>query len=510
MNWKRLLHFKALGLVLILTLMIPLSYASANQGGTFGVHIVDPIWTDAGYVAGTIIDAVSYPGVSNLIGAVGKEVRVYRGIPYAAPPVGGLRWKPPQPVTPWEGIRESTKFSLWAPQTYPTAPWSGSVPESGMGEDCLYVNVLTPAQKTNEHLPVMVWLHGGGLTASSGNMPSYNTPPLPQHDVVLVSVSHRLGALGYMAHPLLSAESPHNASGNYGQLDIIAALQWVKKNIAAFGGNPHNVTVFGQSGGGARVVWLLASPLAKGLFHRAIIEAGIGAGTGGGSADSYIFQTKALAEANGVKLATALGVSTLVEIRAKTWQEIIKATNAPSVGYETRYTVDGWSLPDTIWNIFANGKKNDVPVMIGAGEPETLKHQGTTVWAPVLLNGRANLYVYVFKQVPTNWRNFGLKAYHGLEVAYQFGTIDLIRFHRNTLFAAPPGLPVDPGIDYMDEWVTNATMKMWAQFAATGNPSVKGLVWWPDFDLKPGQDRYLNIAYPLEVKTNFLATYPYP
>ena len=143
-----------------------------------------------------------------------------------------------------------------------------------------------------------------------------------------------------------------------------------------------NVTIFGQSGGGARVVWLLASPLAKGLFHRAIIEAGIGAGTGGGSADSYIFQRKKLRKKR-VKLAVKLGASTFAELRAKTWQEIIKAFRRHGTGYETRYTVDGWSLPDTIWNIFANGKKNDVPVMIGAGEPEILKHQGTTVWAPV-------------------------------------------------------------------------------------------------------------------------------
>ncbi|MEW6184384.1 MAG: carboxylesterase family protein [Thermodesulfobacteriota bacterium] len=494
--------------------LLTTGYVSANYGRILGAHIVDPVLTDAGFVSGTVIDAVPYTGISTLIGEIGKEVRIYRGIPFAAPPVGNLRWKPPQPVPPWEGIRESTKFSLWAPQSFPTAAWSGGIPESGMGEDCLYLNVLTPAKNDKDRLPVMVWLHGGGLNASSGNMGSYNTPPLPQHGVVLVTVSHRLGAIGYLAHPWLDAES--GASGNYGQLDIIAALKWVKRNISAFGGNPNNVTIFGQSGGGAKVVWLLASPLAKGLFQRAIIEAGIGAGTGGGSADSYIFQTKELAWTNGEKLSNYLGVSSLAELRSKSWQDIIKATTSPGSGqpipsgFETRYTVDGWSLPDTIWNLMAAGKKNDVPVMIGAGEPELAKHQGTTVWAPVLLNGRSNLYVYVFSQVPSNWRNFGLKAYHGLEVAYQFGTIDLIRFHRNALFAAPPGLPVDPGLDFMDVWVTDVTMKMWARFAAIGNPSIKGVVWWPDFDLKPGLDRYLNIAYPLEVKSNFLATYPYP
>lgn len=500
----------------VFVLMFSAGWAFAGHGGYLGVHIVDPVKTDAGYVSGTVVDAVPYTGITTLIGEIGKEVRIYRGIPYAAPPVGELRWKPPQPVTPWKGIRECTKFGLWAPQSYPTAPWSGSIPESGMGEDCLYLNVLTPAKKTNERLPVMVWLHGGGLTASSGNMGSYNTPPLPQRSVVLVTVSHRLGAIGYLSHPLLNLESEHGASGNYGQLDIIAALKWVKRNIEAFGGDPRNVTVFGQSGGGARTVWLLASPLAKGLFHRAIIEAGIGAGTGGGSADSYIFQTRELAEQNGEKLFEYFGEgTTLADMRSKTWQQIVQAI-APS-GFETRYTVDGWSLPDTIWNIMAADKRNDVPVMIGAGEPEILKHQGTTVWAPVLLKAKSPLYVYIFSQVPSNWESFispatptGLKAYHGLEVVYQFGTIDLIRFHRNALFAAPAGLPADPGVDYQDEWVADATMKMWAQFAETGNPSVRGMAYWPSFSLKPGKDRYLNITYPLEVKSNFLATYPWP
>jgi len=487
MNWKSILRFRLIGVILALALSvaIPVGYVAAAEIGSL-------IKTDDGYVSGT------------MIGDVGNEVRIFRGIPYAAPPVGDLRWKPPQPVTPWTGIKECTKFGLWAPQTFPTAAWSGNVPESGMGEDCLYLNVLTPAKKTTDRLPVMVWFHGGGLTASSGNMPSYNTQYLPQHGVVLVTVTHRLGAIGYMAHPALTAESPHHASGNYGQLDSIAALKWVKKNIAAFGGDPRRVTIFGQSGGGARVVWLLASPLAKGLFQRAIIEAGIGAGTGGGSAESYYFTTLEAAENSGKALAVKLGVSTLAELRAKKWQDIVVASAATGTGYETRFTVDGWSLPDTAWNIFTNGKKNDVPTMIGAGEPETLKHQGTALWAPGLLNGESNLYVYIFSQVPTNWRNFGLKAYHGLEVSYQFGVIDLIAFHYNALFAAPAGLPKDPGIDWMDRYITDATMTIWAQFAATGDPSVIGLIDWPPFGIQSGQDKYLNIAYPLQVGSDFM------
>lgn len=461
--------------------------------------ICDPIQTDNGYVAGT------------MIGDADNPVRIYRSIPYAAPPVDDLRWRPPQPAEPWAGIRECTRYGLWAPQSFPTAPWSGSVSESQMGEDCLYLNILTPAKRQNDRLPVMVWLHGGGLWASSGNMPSYNYPHLPQHGVVVVTVSHRLGPIGYMSHSLLAEESEEGASGNYGQLDQIAALKWVQNNISAFGGDPDNVTIFGQSGGGQKVVWLMTSPLASGLFHRAIIEAGIGYGTGGGAAANYVF-TNDEAEANGETLAAALGVDTsapdaLDTLRAISWQAIITAASDAAVGFSTRFTVDGWSLIDTPHNTFAAGMQNDVPFMIGAGEPELAKHQGTAEWAPALLSGQSDMYVYIFSQVPANWEAFGLQAYHGLEVAYQFGTIDLIQSHYNALFAAPEGLPRDPGIDEEDRYITEATMDLWTRFARKGDPSVRGLIAWPDFRLEEGQDRYLDIRYPMEVKSGFMETY---
>ncbi len=488
-------------LVFLLAFSIGNVAAKEGRGHRYnhlGVNFTDPIDTDAGYIAGT------------MIGDVGNEVRIYRGIPYAAPPVADLRWKPPQPVEPWAGIRECTQFSLWSPQSFPTAAWSGSVPESQMGEDCLYLNVLTPAKKENDRLPVMVWLHGGGLTASSGNLPSYNRQFLPQHGVVLVTVSHRLGPIGFMAHRLLAQESPKSASGNYGQLDLVAALHWIQNNIGAFGGDPDNVTIFGQSGGGQKVVWLMTSPLAAGLFHRAIIEAGIGSGTGGGSAANYIF-TREEAEANGENLVDFLGVSgapdTLEALRSMSWQEIVTAAFNPASGFSTRFAVDAWSLPDKPYNIFAAGMQNDVPFMIGAGEPEIAKHQGTVEWAPALLTGKSKMFVYVFSQVPSNWEAFGLKAYHGLEVSYQFGNIDTIQYQYNTLFAAPPGLPTDPGINEEDEYVTEATMTIWTQFARKGYPSVKELVWWPDFRLQEGKDRYLDIRYPLELKSGFVDMY---
>jgi para-nitrobenzyl esterase len=220
--------------------------------------LVDPIKIDTGYVSGTVI------------GDVGKEVRIYRGIPYAAPPVGDLRWKPPQPADSWPGIRECTAFGNSSPQPMAVTDMR-DMPKS---EDCLYLNVLTPAKAASDNLPVMVWLHGGGYTMGSASMPPYGSPRLPQNGVVLVTANMRLGPLGLLAHPLLSQESPEGVSGNYMFFDMIAALEWVQRNIAAFGGNAGNVTIFGESGGGGKVDCLMSSPLAGGLFHRAIYESG--------------------------------------------------------------------------------------------------------------------------------------------------------------------------------------------------------------------------------------------
>lgn len=483
MKWRILLR-----VVLILTLLMLAGNASARGGGNLGIHIVDPVLTDAGYVAGT------------MAGDIGKEIRIYRGIPYAAPPVGDLRWKPPQAVTPWKGIRECTKFSLWAAQQYPGTPLFGGIGEKDMGEDCLYLNVQTPAKKANERLPVMVWFHGGGLTISSGNFSSYNMPPLPQHGVVSVTVSHRLGALGYMAHPDLTEESPNKASGNYGQLDLIAALKWVKKNIAAFGGDPHNVTIWGQSGGGMKVNGLLASPLAKGLFHRAICEAGFY--TGGSDL--------AVSELRGVSLQEALKAKgfqadTLADMRNLPWQDIVNTSLDAASGYRSDFTVDGWFLKKTIGETIKAKEHSDVPYMVGAGGGEV--RSTNPVMAQFLLDmskiQKSPIYPYVFTHLPKGWKIPTFYAYHGLEVAYQFGTIDKIYYHWGYLFTPPAGLPRDPEIDWKDEWVAEATMDMWTNFAKYGSPSVKGLIWVPPY--KQGSDNYLDIGYPVIIGTGYSA-----
>src|SRR5579864_5446839 len=223
--------------------------------------IIDPVKVEQGLLAGT-------SGSS-------ADMRVYRGIPFAAPPVGDLRWKAPQPAAKWQGVRQAAEFSnaCWQTQ-YPAAAAIYQAKLPPLSEDCLYLNVWTSAKSAKDHLPVMVWIHGGGFTRGSGTGTAYDGEVLARKGVVLVTMNYRLGVFGFFAHPGLTQESGHHASGNYGLLDQIAALRWVQKNIAAFGGDPKCVTIFGESAGSWAVSGLMASPLAKGLFQRAIGESG--------------------------------------------------------------------------------------------------------------------------------------------------------------------------------------------------------------------------------------------
>jgi para-nitrobenzyl esterase len=520
MNWKSILGLKVIGMLLVLALVvtIPVGYVAATENhhdNHFDHLIIDPIKTDAGYVSGTMIDVFHRCWIyyfdsptgkltcaPNLMGEVGESVRVYRGIPYAAPPIGDLRWKPPQPVTPWEGIRECTKFSPMAAQyPYPSSFFYGKIPERDISEDCLYLNVITPAKHANERLPVMVWFHGGGLTsgtnspASVGNYVgpagSWNGPPLPNHGLVLVTVQHRLGPIGYMAHPALTAESPQHASGNYGQLDLIASLQWVQKNIAAFGGDPHRIMIIGQSGGGSKVNGLVASPLAKGLFHRAVCQSGFS--TGG--------TALATAEQQGLNLAAKLGVSDpgpdgLAALRAKSWQEIVTAANTPPLNYSTNHTVDGWYLTDTIANIFSTGRQNDVPYMMSfaGGEIGAFNPALGQILLAMSQNQRSKIYVDVFTQVPDGWKSQGVYAWHGSDVSYEFGDVGMgLGLSLGALL--PTSLTLDPGVTEKDYWVSEFMMSMLAEFAETGNPSVRRMgVHWPAYN--SSHEYYLDIGYP--------------
>jgi para-nitrobenzyl esterase len=237
-----------------------------------------------------------------LQGVDANGLSIYKGVPYAAPPLGELRWREPQPVKPWPGIRKAAAFSPACMQAGVSMP--GESPPS-VSEDCLYLNIWTPVRKSNGQLPVLVWIHGGGYTNGSAAMPLYWGDRLAQKGVVVVTIAYRLGPLGFLAHPELTAESRHHSSGNYGLMDQIAALEWVHKNIAAFGGDPERVTIAGQSSGSISVSILMASPLGKGLFQRAI-------GESGGLFEPLQLAPKYLlveAEKDGEKFAASLGAA---------------------------------------------------------------------------------------------------------------------------------------------------------------------------------------------------------
>lgn len=448
--------------------------------------VKDPIQTSAGKISGTQEDGV----------------RIYKGIPYAAPPVGELRWQPPQPVKHWKDVLACDEWADRAPQL--DQPGLG-----GVSEDCLHLNLITPAKRESDNLPVMVFFHGGGLSIHTGNSEVYCNTALPKKGVVVVTVNNRLGPLGYFSHPALTEESGRNASGNYGTMDLIMALKWVRRNIRAFGGDPDNVTIFGESGGGSKVLSVMSSPLAKGLFHRAIIESGSMSSMPGGTTSLED------AEAAGEKLAAKLGVDgqedVLAALREKSWEEILEAAADTEVGFRANLTVDGWVLPDSVNNIFQAGKQSDVPLIVGANEGEAGELTRTVPHVAESMGSvSSDAYVYVFSHLPKSWEEEGCVAFHGLELPYVFGRIPEGLSERIVMLLAPTGgcTAEIPEADIKDQVVADNTMALWAQFAATGNPSVEGLIEWPAWEAD--SDQYLDIGYALEVKTGVVQAYVEP
>jgi para-nitrobenzyl esterase len=458
--------------------------------------------TDKGYISGT------------LIGEPGKEISIFRGIPYAAPPVGNLRWKPPQPVVPWGGIRECTQFSAISPQTN----MPGMSSPFPMSEDCLYLNVVTPAREPDEKLPVMVWMHGGGYSMGCGNDRIWNNYRLPQYGVVVVTLNHRLGPIGLFAHPALSKESPEGVSGNYLFLDLIASLQWIRDNIAAFGGDPDNVTIFGESGGGAKVSMMMLSPLAKGLFHRAICESGT---------VLAILEGKPLVdiENSGEALFEKLGIDSsddsLEQARSLPFSKIIEASQAMEMpltpgrrpAFVWDAAVDGWLLPDNPKKLFSSGCSNAVPLIVSANLGE-LTGPGPLVipflipayiemLESVIKQGR-NGYACIFDQVPSVWRTEGGVSVHSIELPYVFGDWDNSTgwWKSIAMFVQQLGVKTaDPGLSVVDRNVSEAIMALWTSFAKTGKPSAEGVPDWPEYS--GNMDRYLYICDRCEVRTGF-------
>src|SRR5437764_969415 len=288
------------------------------------------------------------------------------------------------PPAQWKGIREAKEFSNACWQTpYPATAMLYHSQLPPLNEDCLYLNIWTSAKAAGDHLPVMVWIHGGGFTRGYASSRAYDGETLAGKGVVVVTINYRLGVFGFLAHPELSAESGHHASGNYALLDQIAALQWVKKNIASIGGDPNRVTIFGESAGSWAVNALMASPLAKGFFHRAI-------GESGGSFSPM--RSLAEAEKAGEKLATSLGATQepIKALRARPAEELLKAAEEPTV----RPIVDGYVLPQDVSTIFAQGRQNDVPLLVGnnADEGPALAPQAASMKAAMFAMGVRQRY----------------------------------------------------------------------------------------------------------------------
>ena len=451
-------------------------------------------------------------------GTVSEDLTIYKGIPFAAPPVGELRWKAPQPVEKWDGVKQAKEYA--------PAPFQGGNPPSGKSEDCLYLNVWSPAKSADEKIPVLVWIYGGGFSFGSTAEPGYSGENLAKKGVVLVSIAYRVNQLGFLAHPELSAENPNHISGNYGLLDQIAGLQWIKENIAAFGGDPEKVTIFGESAGGISVSMLCASPLAKGLFHGAISESGGSFGpTRPTTYPGENMKTLKQAEKEGEAYAERVGVSSIAELRK------IEADKLPlGMGMGGGWPiVDGYVIPDDQHKMYEAGKYNDVPVLIGynsdegasfsrektpeeyyagvkarygkfadelikaypAAEnsvPKTARDLardaafGWQTWSWARLQsqtGKSKVYLYYFDQhpdFPEDSPRYGYGSPHGQEVGYVF-------------------MHVNPENE-SDVALSEAMGTYWTNFAKSGNPNGESVPEWTAFSVEDPNVMYLTGPKP--------------
>ena len=448
-----------------------------------------------------------------------RGLSIYKGIPFAAPPVGALRWRPPVPVKPWTGTFKADAFAPACMQTGMSMP--GEKPPV-VSEDCLYLNIWTPAKMLDEYLPVFVWIYGGGYINGSASMPLYWGDQLARKGVVVVTIAYRVGPLGFLAHPELTRESPHQSSGNYGLMDQIAALEWIQRNIASFGGDPKNVTIAGQSSGAISVSILMASPLAKGLFQRAI-------GESGGLFEPLQLAPKYLlanAERDGTKYAVSLGATSLQQLRL-----LPAARLTGNAGGIVHPVIEPYALPVSPYEAFAAGSQNDVPLLIGSNAEEARSLTDVThvkaatfdsdlersfgqlpaaliaayphatdeeakqarlglerdlrfgwdMWAWARLQagtGRNNVYYYSFRQQPPFPAGSVYEAWgasHFAELWYVFDHLDQEPWHWTP----------------SDRKVAEEISSYWVNFARSGDPNGPTLPSWPAFTNTDSKVLYL-------------------
>jgi para-nitrobenzyl esterase len=437
-------------------------------------------------------------------------IRCFKGIPYAAPPVGAHRFAPPQPFPPWSGVQPSDKFGPNSLQKVLFADIDPFI--EGVSEDCLYLNVWTGADvQAQEKRPVLFWIHGGGFVVGSGSEPRYDSTKLAQRGVVVVTVNHRLNALGYLAHPALTAEN--GSSGNYAMLDLIAALQWVKDNIAAFGGDPARVTIAGESAGSMACSLLMCSPMAKGLFAGVIGQSG-----GLLATPAQPLMTLAEAEERGKDFARKLGVTSAQELRAIPAEAILEA--APGLGF--RPIIDGHVMPEHPADIFRKGMQHDVPLLAGWNKDEGFNFdvlnwgdgkKNLTHWLKLHFADKAQIagQHYPVAKASQSARDLGgdLIINHGawawIEAQRERGASPLYRYcfdhapvPQAGFFSADakrPGAFHSCELPYVfdvpgalgwevrdsDVAVAKITADYWANFIKSGNPNGEGLVTWPSY-----------------------------
>lgn len=464
------------------------------------------------------------------------QLSVFKGIPYAQAPVGQNRWRPPVPVAPWTEVRNATDFGPACIQPTPRAQSVYSQDIGATSEDCLSLNVWTP--DLSARTPVMVWIHGGALVSGSSKERLFDGTAWAEKGVVVVSINYRLGVLGYFAHPDLSAESPTQASGNYGLMDQIAALRWVRDNIAAFGGDPDNVTVAGESAGGLSVLYLLTAPTARGLFHKAIAQS------------AYLTSMSVLkdethgapsAESVGTKIATALQAPDVAALRALDAQSL--TDGAALAGFGPRGIIDGVVLHEQMLDVFMRGEQAPVPLLAGFNSGEIRSLRALAPAAPAseadyeriiheryldladaflrlypaapmddsilratgeafygwtaerLVRSQAAVgqpsFLYMFDHGYPSADAAGLHAFHAAELPYLFGTMD----------RTPPNWPPIPTGE-AEARISSAMIDYWTSFARTGRPeSTRGSAW-PNFTSTGGPSLVFRDVPELETTLN--------
>lgn len=459
-----------------------------------------------------------------------NSVRIFKGISFAAPPLGDLRWKAPQPAASWQGVRQADKYGPACLQTnvFGDIYFRDAQPS----EDCLNLNIWIPAKASSKKLPVLLWYYGGGFVAGANSEPRYDGENLAKKGIIVVEPNYRLGIFGFFAHPELTKESGHNASGNYGLLDQVAALKWVVANIAAFGGDPHNITIAGESAGSLSVSALMASQLSRDLFQKAMGESG--AFFASGTAAGLVPKSLAVAEQAGVDFAKSQGADSLVQMRAKPADQLLQAAAKMGRGFGFGVDMDGYYLSADVLTTYEKGEQSHVPLLAGwnadegkmfvlfnpqkptaksfAAQAQTRFGDKSPEFLKLYPAGTDEEAVLSAEQLASD-DFIAFATWKWIDMQRKTGDAPVYRYHFEQVPKVKPGAMVGPlpasemgskhageieyvfgtlksqaGVPWTDDdfKLSDAMSSYWANFVKNGNPNGKGLPDWPTFSSKDG------------------------